>query len=169
MTRLAGGIVDVTDFPRMRFIKKAATESVTSSTTLQNDDDFVVTLAANQIYKISLHVVATGAAAGDIKIAWAVTSTVTAKTNRHSDGPGTSTTDSGNSAAQRASGAHGLTTSVTYGTDGTNGSKIVEDFLIDGGASGGTLTMQWAQNTSSGTATTVNSNSFLLIQEVEEY
>lgn len=167
---LAGETVRTSHYPKVRVIKKAATETLSSSTTLQDDDDFSVDLDADKTYQVELHVIATGAASpGDIKIAWAVTGGVAALTNRHSDGPAVGTTDATSSALMRASGAHGLTTAVAYGTDGTNGSKIVEDFLVETTTAGtsGTLTMQWAQNSSSATATGVNGSSFLVITEVD--
>ena len=152
-----------------KYKKKAATETVTSSTTLQDDDDFVFTLAAGKVFHVELHVIATGASGGDVKVAWAVTGGVAALTNRHVEGPQIGTTDTTNTAV-RTSGAHGLTTSIAYGTDGTNGSRIVEDFLVETTTAGtsGTLTCQWAQNTSSGTATGFNGSSFVIITELED-
>lgn len=168
MTRLAGGIVDVTDFPRIRYIRKAANESVTSSTTMQDDNDLVgIVLAPNQVYKVDFFPAATGAAAGDVKFAWTVTGTVAGLGTRTCLGSQTGTTDVTNNAVR--SSRHNLTTSVAYGVDGTATGMVWEAFLVEGGTLGGTLTLQWAQNTSNATATQLSTSTYMTIQEVEEY
>ena len=47
---------------------KTATESVTSSTTLQDDDELVVTVEANTKYRVELLLLYDGNAAGDIQV-----------------------------------------------------------------------------------------------------
>jgi hypothetical protein len=151
---------------RIRHLKKAATESVTSSVTLQDDNDFVLTLSANTVYRVTLSVATTGATGGDLRAAWAVTGTVTSPTGRFVVGPESGTTSSA-STLVRSTGALTLTTNIVYGTDGSSNTGVREEFIADAGVSGGTLKFQWAQGASSATATTVLANSFLTLEVVE--
>lgn len=164
----AGSKARASNIVKPKYIKKASSESLTSNTTLQNDDDFVISLEADKVYHVALHAMVTGPAAGDIKFEWAVTGGVAALTNRHVEGPATTTADVADTNV-RSSGAHALTTSVPYGVDGSSGSRIVEDFLVETTTAGtaGTLTLKWAQNTSNASATAMNVNSFLIVTEVE--
>lgn len=165
---LAGETVRTSHYPKVRVIKKAASETVTSSTTFQDDDDFSVTLEADRTYRIELRAAWTGATAGDVKTQWVVTGGVAQLTGRHCRGPALGTADS-TSGSTRSSGGHGLTTSINYGTDGTNGSAVTEEFYVETTTAGtsGTLTLQWAQNGPSGTGTVMSSWSWLVITEVD--
>jgi hypothetical protein len=165
---LAGQLIRASNYPKVRVIKKAAAESVTSSTTLQNDDDFTISLEASKIYRVQLFLAIGGATAGDIKVAWAMTGGVVQYTGRHCRGPQVGSAD--NTATTVRVATSGQTTSVAYGTDGAINGSAHEDFLIETTTNGtaGTLTVQWAQNTSNATATTVGSASFMVIEEVDE-
>jgi hypothetical protein len=165
---LAGQLVRASHYPKTRVIKKAASESVTSSTTFQDDDDFTVSLEANRVYRIQVRLSVGGATAGDFKAQWVVTGGVAQYTARHCMGPGVSTTGAGDGSVR--SSVHNLSTSVTYGCDGSSNGAVFEDFLVETvvGAAAGTLTLQWAQSASSGTATTMTTSSFMVVEEVEE-
>lgn len=167
MAGLAGEIARASDLSRVRVIKKAATESVTSSTTLQNDNDFSVTLDAGKVYRIEIYLSIGGATAGDIKFAWAVTGGVAQYTSRHAVGPTIGVADITNTSMR--AGVHNLSTSVPVGVEATAGSHQ-ENFLVETTTSGtsGTLTLQWAQNTSNATASTVGASSYMVITEVTE-
>ena len=65
---LAGETVLASHYPKVRVIKKAALESVTSSITPQDDDDFTVALDAGKTYLIQLRAAPGGAAAGDVRV-----------------------------------------------------------------------------------------------------
>lgn len=168
MTIAGGAKLDAADFAAVYplYVKKSAAETLTSNTTLQDDNDLSIAIAAGQIVRVELLLAVSGPASpGDVKVAWSAGGTLTSPTGRHCIGPDTSITSIA-STTVRASATHGLTTAVTYGTDGSGPSAIREDFIIDGGASGGTLTLQWAQN-ASGTTTTVQANSYMLVTEVK--
>lgn len=152
---------------------KSADESVTSSTTLQDDNELLISLAAGKTYCIEAFILASGAAAGDIKIAWARTGTLNHTGARFCEGPGANTTDVTAAAAAattvgvtRANGGNALTTANSYGVDGAAVSAIREQFVIQSAVTG-TLTLQWAQNASSGTATLVRAGSWLKVTVVE--
>jgi hypothetical protein len=158
-----------------QFKQKASTQTVTASTTPVNDADLVFTLLPNISYRVSMALSPTSTAAtggtGGLRTLWAVTGTVTT-TNRLCTGPGINTTDATATAAAattvgitRAS-KHGTGTAVTYGVLSSATSAVAEDFVASGGASGGTLTLQWAQNTASGTTSLEGTNSYATMTQV---
>lgn len=158
------------------YVLKQAAETVTNSAVLQNDDELLVVLAASKVYKITLNLVfGTSVNTSDIKLAWTISGTLSHVGSRTCRGPSISTTDQGASAAAaitvgvlRSSGGHGLGTAVSYGNDGAaNTSAVEEAFVISGGASGGTLTLQWAQNTAAAATTaTVVAGSYLIAEVI---
>ena len=155
---------------RIAYKRKTTTDSVASNTTAANDAHITFSLAANKVYKVDLYAHADSTSATpDIKFVWAVTGGVAALTTRLCVGPGTATTDIGASAVVRV-GRYALSTNVPYGCDGSaNGSGIHESFLVETTTAGtaGTLTLQWAQNTSSATATRLTSATYATAIEVE--
>lgn len=146
------------------YIKKASSETVTSSTTLQNDDDIVFNLPEPGTYSIKALLTAAGATNGDIKIDWVASSGATQLTTRRCLGPAVGASDS-TSASMRCS-AHNLTTAVSYGTNESTVSVILEEFLVTTSATG-TVQMRWAQNASSATATTLSNNSYATIEQLK--
>lgn len=158
---------------RDTFILKSADESVTSSTTLQADDALIRTLAVGT-WLIDLSLITSGAAAGDLKVAWAFSGTTSAA-YRAGRGPTTTTTSAINGAAATTVGvnrsavagdtAPTITAATSYGVDGTNWSFITERGVLVVTVAG-TLTVQWAQDTSSATATIVRAGSHLWCRKV---
>lgn len=136
---------------------KTSTESVTSSVTLQNDDQLVVALAANSTYFVQMVIRYDGATAGDIQVQFT--------------GPGGATIFGqwvGNPFS-----AAGLTdvrvvpliafsAAEAFGClgAGTDTSLSFQGNVATGG-SAGNLQLQWAQGTSNGTATRVFGQSFI--------
>lgn len=165
---LAGERVIVSNYPKVRVVKKSASQTITNSAVFANDSDFSVTLDAGKTYRIELYAVMTGPAAADVKLQWVTTGGVLSLTNRNCIGPNAATTDA-NATSIRANGAPALSTPIVYGTDGTNGSRIVETFLAETTTNNtsGTLTLQWAQNTANVTGTAMNVNSYLVVTEVD--
>lgn len=155
-----------------KIVVKTADESVTSSTTLQDDNELLISLASGSSYLIEAHLLVSGAAAGDVKTAWARTGTLNQIGGRMVRGPGINTTDvtAGAAAAttvgiNRSSGGNALTTALASGVDGTAISYISEVFTLTSVVTG-TLTLQWAQNTSSATATIMRAGSFLIVTPI---
>jgi hypothetical protein len=167
---VAGQAFTAADLNRLPpiYVDKTAGESVTSSTTLQNDDHLFYAFAAareGHTFRVQAVLHVTGAAAGDIKVDWATTGTIVTAKKRQCRGPDVGVADVTASAAYRTSGGHALNAAVTYGCDGTNTSAITEEFVVAITAAG-TLTMRWAQNASSGTATAVTADSYLVITPI---
>ena len=158
----AGDLIRAADVSVPTYISKAGSESVTSSTTLQDDDHLTLTLAVGT-YWVELVLTATGAAAGDIKTAWTSTGTMSV-IGRSVLGPTVGAAD----VSAGLVNARGVTftSNQSFATDGTNSSHIHEWLLIDVTVEG-VLTLQWAQAASSGTATTLSTSSRMLITKVE--
>lgn len=157
-----GGDLTVTGKGSVQYVTKGSAESVTSSTTIQDDNDMQVTLGVGT-YRVEAFISATGAAAGDLKLQWNFAGTASA-TYRSCVGPAVGSTDATSSALFRSS-SHTLANAVTYGTDGTNTTAISEDLLLVVTV-GGLLKMQWAQNTSSATSTTLTVSTRMFVTRV---
>jgi hypothetical protein len=139
---------------------KTASESVTSSTALQDDDELALPVEPFSVYLLLACYSVSGPTGADIKISFTVPTG--AQGRRHNLGlstPATSTT--GNSRIS----VHGLTNTATYGTTSTPVS-IIEEGVIGTEALGGVLQAQWAQVTSNATATVVEASSFMRLQRV---
>jgi hypothetical protein len=135
---------------------KTADQSIASSTTLTNDSALLIpNLVANAVYEIRLHVLFRAAASGAIpgmKVDLTVPSGASIT--------GSAFAGSGTLGACIGNGAVGGIACAT-----ANG--IFQEFgLLVMGASTGTLQFRWAQNTSSASATTVASGSYLLLTQV---
>jgi hypothetical protein len=150
------------------YVRKSAAESLASNATLQNDDHLTFSLAASSVYVLDVVIHVSGPAAGDFKTQWAFTGAASAgnHANRFAVGPATTATDVTAAAAVRMS-SHAWGASATYGTDGTNTSIIREGGLLDTTAGGsGTITLQWAQNTSNATSTVVSTSSYAILERL---
>lgn len=139
-------------------IRKSADESVTSSTTLQNDDQLTFSIGANETYIVHITMNATmvTGGAGSIKYTLTAPSGATCNTSAiGADGSGTS--------GEILNGSCGTT--GAYGGSGTSSVENI-DATITTGATSGSVTLQWAQNTSNGTATRVKAGSSLVAYKV---
>ena len=140
-----------------QYISKAADESVTSSTTLQNDDHFTLTATANTVYIIELFLyLEAGGGSGNFKFAWTLPS-------------GTHDT------MQLVEGAAN-TVLVRFSENIASGTEFGGFTYASGVATkitslvtlttGGTVTLQWAQGSSNGTASTIGANSWMTYRKV---
>lgn len=146
-------------YPMIR--TKQAAQSVTSSTTLVDDDTLWVPLEADATYLVTLTLAVTGATAGDVKTAWTIPSGATGQ--RACLGlAGASTSATASDASNRST---TWTASVPYGVT-TTASTVMEDGTITTAAAAGVLRLQWAQNASSGTATIVEAGSYLQVERL---
>ncbi len=129
-------------------VHKTGGETVTSSNTLQNDDHFTFSVAANERWKGSITFPMTANGSGGFKF------DITAP-----------------SGASGSCAMYGLNAYVTAWTAiGTGGgatatatnATITITFDVTNGANAGSITLRWAQNASFGTGTTVGSGGILL-------
>lgn len=140
---------------------KPSDESVTSSTTLQNDDDLFMTVGANSTYLVFAMLYATGASTGDLKIAFngPASATFFGAVSGMSAG-GTASTDDLVANMEIGDGAAG-----TFGVSGGVGTPrpvTIHGTLIVAGTSG-TFRLRWAQGTSDATSTVLKLGSSLVL------
>lgn len=141
-------------------VTKASDESVTSSTTLQDDNELQYTVVAGASYYFSLELAHNGASTGDFKWAFALSTGSFTRGWRKVIGYYNTTTVT---AAEGL--VNDMTTAVTAGASATeNLVQNISGFFIP--SANATLKLQWAQNTSDGTATIVKAGSRLLIRRV---
>lgn len=142
------------------WVRKAASESVTSSTTMQNDNDLTFTMVAGAVYEVQLSLSVQGSASGDVKTGWSVPADATGGT-KFVHGPASvlSTAFTSREDTAASVSTHGYTVAKTYHIE-ANAVAILEWGLISS-ATGGTFTLQWAQSTPNATATVMNQASYL--------
>ena len=139
---------------------KGSDQSVTSSTTLVNDTALLLPVVANAAYLFECFLDYEGGTGGssDLKWGWLVPSGATLRYQGLYEGTsGTSYFDSNTESAIPAAQSAGAAVLKGVGMHGT--------FLT--GSTAGTLQLQWAQNTSSATATIVHAQSFLALWQVQ--
>lgn len=136
-------------------VVKAADQSVTSSTTLVNDTALVLPVAANATYLFDCYLDYEGGPQGSSDLKW--TWVIVAGAFLRYAAPHITTAGAA-SAGSTYSGA----TTVTAGSGGAGtlmGVEMHGTLVVD--VTAGTIQLQWAQNTSNGTATIVHAQSSL--------
>lgn len=151
-------------FVQQTSVIKSADETVTSSTTAQNDDELFVDVLANTQYFVEFFIIYDAIQAADLKIQWTAPSGSTFDWTH--GGLGTSTTSTSGSVSRnyRALGDVG-TVGGPAASAGTNTIIPGEGRLVTGG-SAGLFRLQWAQNTSNATGAIVRARSVLLVQRL---
>lgn len=144
---------------------KSAGQDVTNSTTFQNDAELAYPLLAGGVYRIRFVIFSLSAnATPDLKTAWAVPSGSSGLKMCQGPTDTAAAFTSRTNTAARMSG-HGFTTSVTYQVD-TTAVAIEEEGILTMGSTAGSVTLQWAQNTASTTATSVLAGSYLTVERL---
>ncbi|MFJ9645019.1 hypothetical protein [Streptomyces sp. NPDC101206] len=134
---------------------KAADESVTSSTTLQDDNHLVLALEASATYVVEGALFYDGQFnAGNLKLTWSLPAGATFYWSANAPATG--------GAAAYASNAVTSGT-ITVGTYGTGGSKTTAQVSATVTTTGtaGNMQLRWAQDASVGIATTIYAKSWL--------
>lgn len=149
----AGHKVTVADFDILGlFADKTADETVTSSTTLQDDDQLFLPVAANARYLVDTFVIYTGASdpAGGLRMGWTGPSGATMKwTNFGVTQNVSPTLVNYNVVVESIGGARGV------GTNGSTEMSCQPRGRLVTSSTSGILRFQWAQGTSNATGTTV--------------
>ncbi len=132
----------------IKTVYKTSDQSLASSTTLQDDTQLKFTIGAGETWDFHMNVAAAGAA-GDLNVG------ITA--------PAGATCNWGASVAQNTDSYGNMACGASTGilTMTSHDALVYVDGSVTAGASGGTVTLQWSQNTSSGTATVVRAGSYL--------
>ena len=135
-------------------IVKPGDETISNSTTLQDDNDLQFAVVGGKTYIFEMVLMYDSGGTGDFKHAFALTAGSFTRGNRHHFGWGPTTV-----AGQTALTAD-MTTAITHGA--TPGEHLV--VWVRGSfqpSTDATIKLQWAQNTTDGTNTTVKANSFI--------
>ena len=132
---------------------KAADEIVNNSSTFQNDDDLFLSLEANAVYEGHLHLLYNSGSTPDLKYQF--------------------TKPSGCTLVDWSFIGYNTGGTLVYGFGGEaisiagNGSKLVADaWGLITTTSAGVLQMQWAQNTTNASDSTLMAGSYLLCQRL---
>lgn len=152
-------------FMQQEFVQKPSDESLSSSTTSQDDDHLFFTPILNTDYWITMFVIYDADAAGDLKISWSVPTGSTF--DYVSDAIGSGATTSGVfdvSRSWQVAPAGGTPTPGGVGS-GTNVTVLIKG-LFRMGSTAGTFRFRWAQGTSSAVATRVRARSVLIARRL---
>jgi len=146
------------------YVQKTADESVTSSTTLQNDDHLLYTVATTGTYVFDMYLLGTSAAnaAGDLAVA------VTFPTGTmYLAGQGLVPTLASGSAEQIQAGGTVYTSGAAFNSYGlsTSVSLLHLHGLLVATATG-TIRLQWAQQSSNANASTLKTGSHMITYQV---
>jgi hypothetical protein len=143
-------------------VRKTADETVTSSITVQDDDQLVVSVAANGIYLMDAFLLYDGDTAGDLRV------TFTGPTGALMDWTvnGASASQTGGTGSIKLA-RQPLGVEDTVGASGAGVKAVaLPRGLLTVGSTAGSLTLRWAQATSSATATTLFANSWLRVTKI---
>lgn len=132
---------------------KEADETVTTNTTLQNDDELLFAVAANEVWQFEGVLSLSAPTAADFKMTFTGPAGAVGSFSVQYDSPA-------QGADIGASGALGESTSLALSIDGAS---LRFWGGIHNGSTAGNLTLQWAQDTSSG-STTVRAGSYIKYQ-----
>ncbi|TGZ14755.1 hypothetical protein DV517_62380 [Streptomyces sp. S816] len=145
---------------------KAANTDRTATTTLADDPDLSVQIAANATYRVVfyLHYAATNVAR--FKTAWTVPSGTTG--NRAAVGPDQGVVlSSTSSGGQGRWGVHNFVTACTYGTrDSSSNQCFAQEEATIFTTAAGTLAIQWAQVTSDASVARLAAGSSMHVQRL---
>jgi hypothetical protein len=150
------------------YARKSVSQSKASDTTLGNDNHITFTLAASAVYELRAYLTVSGSTGGDVKTAWAFTGAASGgnHTTRYGLGPGTATTTASATAVMQYA-RQTWSTAIAYGVDGTLNSHIEEGGLLDTTTGGsGTITLQWAQNTSNAASTVLGTSCYAILERL---
>ena len=164
---VGNGVTITTGKGYKTYARKPASESVASTTTVQSDDHLTFSLAASAVYELRAYLTVSGSTGGDFKTQWLFTGPASGgnHTTRYGIGPNTATTSA--SATSMQYGRTAWTSPIAYGVDGTLSSHVEEGGLLDTTTGGsGTITLQWAQNTSNATSTVVGTGSYAILERL---
>lgn len=138
---------------------KPTSESVTSSTALQNDDHLFAAVAANASYELTCQLFYIAAVGGDIKWTWSVPAlSAIIYQNLHNEGGGTGLGNAclANSDSDTPFAAGGGSPTQCARMTGT----------LNTGSTTGNVQLRWAQQASNATATQVRGNSTLVLRRI---
>ena len=135
---------------------KTADETITSSTSFQNDDHLLVALAANATYLMRAQLMYSAATAADIKTEFAVPSGTTGELKVGAFGSGVS------AAAELAN----LTDTVIFDGNALDAMALMFG-TVTVSSTAGNLQLRWAQFASNGTGSVLRAGSYLEVIRID--
>lgn len=143
------------------FIRKTANETVTSSTVLQNDNHFNFFIQSREIWELDFTIFYDGDTAGDIQFGLSVPALAVVRMGLVSLGVAAAGDTFDMRSISYTAGGN------TVGAAGA-GTVLMASFkaIVVNDTASGNVILQWAQGTSSATATTVFANSYMKAQLV---
>lgn len=143
------------------FIKKTSDQSRQSTTSLADDSQLLLAVAANTTYRLYSLLIVNSPTAADFKLGWSGPSGATLEWSTNAPHTAQTNFDSSTISVNRL-GIGSAADAAGYGAD-----VIFQPsgFLFVGGTAG-TLTFRWAQTTSTASDTTVKANSCLFLRKV---
>lgn len=167
----AGDILTAADIQTLqpRAVEKAVTESVTSSTTLQNDDELLLALPANTTWEFETLILYDGDGTnGDLQCCYTFPTGATVSVGGL--GPANNVTSGVGSGDWAGYAADTTSPTSTFFGYGTVGAAVVLTFMHTGsialGSTAGNLQFQWAQRVSSATPTRVFAGSRIVARRI---
>lgn len=162
------GNLTVTGVGQTQYIAKTADETVNSSTTLQNDDHLVLPVVANAVYVFALDLYMTESTdfVGDFKMSF--TCPAGATFDMHGSGAhitdlSAGTSSNGEWIGKLATSSAGANLSFGVGT-GLTAVRVYGRLVMS--STGGNFQLQWAQNASDATGTTLKAGSIMTMTRV---
>lgn len=147
-------------------IIKQVEESLSASTTFQDDDELKLRLKPFCIYRVRLHLLAYGNGTADIKIVWTLTGDAAGFGLKGVTGMATAETDPTDCQVRR----NGIVTTLnsSFGLTLAHTTFISEDFLIYTDEQGGVLQLQWAQLVSDAALIYVREGSHIVAEKIAD-
>jgi hypothetical protein len=139
--------------------RKAAAESVTSSTVLQDDNDLQVQVAADSVYEVTGVLYHDGSVAGDLKLQWGGPVGITFRWAAVSTEPAAAST------ADVQVVEADTTSTVVVGGSAVEFGAVIRG-LLTVGSTAGTFKLTWAQNASNATPTRLLAGSYICLRRV---
>lgn len=143
-------------------VVKTANQTVNNSTVFVTDNHLTLPVAASAIYHVSAVVIVSGPTGADYKQLWTFPTGTTGTQFAHGPELPVTTVRSTNIQARSAS----LSTTLNYGTDGSENSAIRADLWVTTSTTAGSLTLTWAQNAPVVGSTTVRTGSWMSAHRV---
>jgi len=144
-------------------VTKQITESVTSSTTFQNDDELFVSVEANAKYDVELFLLHSSGTTGRLKIQFTAPASASFAWGVHAAEVNTTTS---NAVPETVMASRTIGETAQIGGGNATGTTAFVRGTLTTSATAGTLTLQWAQVTSNATASQVRAGSILSIKRI---
>ncbi len=139
------------------YVRKTADETVTSSAALQDDDHLVISVAANEVWRVELVAFYEGVDAEDIAFGWSFPAGAAGTWGGH----GLALAATSNTSDLLAK-ATPLASPLNAGGGGAGVIVMASFFLLlRVSSTGGTLRLQWAQRVSGGTGSILKADSYI--------